>query len=105
MFRYIAILIVGAGAIANVDAGQIQIGQVITGVNDGLTTTYVTSGCAGGGSCIAGSAGSFSERAYDANLFSAATPAPVSPSPFSGYSNTAGTPATPGSTMFDSTNQ
>jgi hypothetical protein len=88
---------------ANLNAGQIQIGQVISGVNDGLTTTYVTTGCAGVSGCVAGSTGGNGLRGYDNQLFSGAIPAPTVFAGQMGYE-----PATSGSlpgTVYDSANQ
>jgi hypothetical protein len=94
MFRKIAIIAVtGLAAVASVSAGQIQLGQTISGVNDGLTTTYMTSG---------GSTGSSTLKNYDLNLFSNGTNSGTPPTPFIGYSNTAGVASTPGSTLVDS---
>lgn len=72
------ILAVSLAAALTLNAGQIQIGQVVNGVNDGLTTTYVTSGV--------GSIGASNGLVnYDTGVFSGATPAPT---PFTGYGNT-----------------
>lgn len=90
MFRHIAVISVGLAAIINLNAGQIQIGQG----NLGLTNTWMTSGV--------GSVGTATLANYDATLFSGATNGGTAPKPFTGYSNTAGTAATPGSTITGS---
>jgi MYXO-CTERM domain-containing protein len=84
-------------------AGQIQIGQTVSGVNYGLTTLWVTSpntsGCTTG--CASSTTTGYALRNYDKSLFEGAVPAPT---PFTGFSGVTGTASTPGSTMFDSTN-
>jgi len=100
-----------AGTVS-VFAGQIQIGQTISGVNVGLTTTYMTlpdtvtnsTGCTTGSApadgCANGSTTGYSLKNYDKNVFAAGTPAQT---PFTGYSNTTGTASTAGSVMTDPT--
>jgi len=92
MFKRIAI-IAGAGlmAVVSLSAASVQLGQVIGGVNFGLTTTYMTSGV--------GSIGTSTLSNYDTTLFSNSTNSGTPPTPFTGYSNTAGTASTAGSTM------
>jgi hypothetical protein len=95
MFHKIAVIVgMGLVAVAGVNAGQIQLGQIVGGVNLGLTTTYMTSGV--------GSTGTSTLKNYDTNLFSASTNAGSPPTPFTGYSNTAGVASVAGSTMMDS---
>lgn len=91
MFRKIAIISIGLAAIVNLNAGEIQLGQIISGVNYGLTRQYMTTGL--------GSIGTATLSNYDAVLFANSTLGGVSPVPFAGYSNTSGTAATPGSTV------
>jgi len=83
-------------------AGQIQIGQTISGVNYGLTTTYITSpntsGCTG---CANSATTGYSLKNYDKNLFEGGTP---NPTPFTGYSSVINTAPTAGSTLVDTTN-
>ncbi|MDP9053676.1 MAG: hypothetical protein M3N93_05155, partial [Acidobacteriota bacterium] len=80
------------GVLAN--AGQIQLG----GVN-GLTNSYITSGCAGS-SCVAGSTATAIEQNYDNVLFSGALNTSTSPKPYSTYS----TSTANAGTIVDSTN-
>jgi hypothetical protein len=103
MLRYIGIFIIGSVAIATLNAGPIEIGQTITGVNVGLTTTWFTTpngnGCsAGNATCVTGSTTGYSSKNFDKNMFAADTP---NPTPFTGYSNTSTTASTAGSTMAD----
>jgi hypothetical protein len=63
---------------------------MIGGAN-GLTSSYISSGCSGSGACVAGSAGTFAEGSYDNQLFQGATPAPT---PYTGYSPTAASAGT-----------
>jgi hypothetical protein len=79
MFRIYTVLAIASVGVAS--AGQIQIG----GVN-GLTSTYVTSGCSGVGPCISGSSGGFTEQNYDSVLFSGASNGVNTPTPYSTYS-------------------
>jgi len=92
MVRHFAIFIVGLAAVSGLNAAGIQI-QI--GGTDGLTTSYMTSGV--------GSIGTSTLSNYDANLFLGATESGTPPVPFTGYSNTAGTASTPGSTLVSST--
>ena len=82
MLRISTVLAIASVAAAS--AAQIQVG----GVN-GLTSSYITSGCSGGGPCIAGSTGSFSEQNYDTVLFSGASNGSTTPVPYATYSTTA----------------
>ena len=91
MHRQIAIITLGLAAVAGLNAGQIQLGQIVAGLNDGLTTTYV------------GSPTGTVLKNYDAYVFLGNNNG-TSPTPFTGYSNTVGTASTPGSTMVDSSN-
>jgi hypothetical protein len=88
--------------VASSYAGQIQIGQTISGVNYGLTTTWITSpntsGCTG---CANSATTGYALKNYDKNLFQGGTPAP---NPFTGYSSTPSTAPVAGSTMYDSAN-
>jgi hypothetical protein len=95
MSRHIGLIIIGLAAIASLNAGQVQIGQVIGGVNDGLTTNWVTNN--GATNSNKGTEGFVN---YDKILFWAGTQGAVSPTPFNGYSNTVGT----ASTVDNSTN-
>jgi hypothetical protein len=100
--------IFGLAVISLASAGQIEVGQIVGGNNLGLTQAYVTGGCMGA-SCINTGTGAgglnsgtglnttgFVQGDYDASLFQAA---PATVKPFTGYSETAATPA--GSTMND----
>jgi len=86
--RLYFVAVAGVLSVAAANAGQIQIG----GVN-GLTSAYInqTAGAgqnacaAGAGNCLAGSAGSFSERGYDLKLFSTATENGTPPTPYPTY--------------------
>jgi len=100
--RTLAIFTLVTLGVASSYAGQIQIGQTISGVNYGLTTTYITSpntsGCTG---CANSTTTGFALKNYDKNLFEGGTP---NPTPFTGYSSVTATAPTPGSTLVDATN-
>jgi hypothetical protein len=83
MFRQVALITLGLSAIVNLNAAGIQIGQVVSGINDGLTSTYIGAGST-----------NFTLSNYDTTVFSGATLGGVPPTPFTGYSNTAGVPPT-----------
>lgn len=94
MFRYFAILIVGAGAIANVDAGSIQL-QIGSGANgsNGLTAGTVTQTVTGGAT------GTVGEMAFVGNIPPGSTTLTrTSGVPPVGYPNGAG------STQLDTVN-
>jgi hypothetical protein len=77
MFRNIAIFTLGLASIASLNAGQIQIGQTLSGINDGLTSSYIGLG-----------SGSFTLSNYDTTVFqNAHGTSPATPVPFQGYSN------------------
>src|SRR5580658_1728084 len=88
MARIGIISLFGLLAVAAANAGSIQVGGAT-----GLTSTYISSGCAGVGPCVAGSVGGFQENNYDVRLFMAAggtyTPYPT-------YNQTAGEQGTLG---------
>lgn len=102
MARTLAIFTLVTLGVASSYAGQIQIGQTISGVNYGLTTTYITSpntsGCTG---CANSVTTGYALKNYDKNLFQGGTPAP---NPFAGYSSVTNTAPVAGSTLHDSTN-
>jgi len=85
MVRHIAILIVGLVPVASLSAGSIQLGQIVSGVNDGLTTTYMTMSASTSGNCsdtgqtspncITGSTSGSLTRSFDGQEFANATPA------------------------------
>lgn len=85
MTRLTAISVSALFSVALANAGNIEIG----GAN-GLTASYISSGCAGT-ACITGSAGSFTENNYDIRLFQA-----VSNSTFTPYSTYNGSTAEAG---------
>jgi hypothetical protein len=92
MFRAILISVLGLVGSAAVYAGAIEIG----GPN-GLTNNYIiqTAGsvCAAGvGACVTGSTGGWAEKNYNNVLFSASTNG-TAPVPFSGYTQSGGTPS------------
>ncbi len=116
MLRHIGLLTIGLAAIATVNAGQIQIGQVVSGLNDGLTTTYVTSGCMSSSGtnydgCAGGGAGSFSLRAYNGNLMYSAMSGSsqptlgLTPTNTAAYNSASTAAVASGSTVTDATNQ
>jgi hypothetical protein len=89
MFRIATSSILVLTSVGVACAGQIQIG----GTN-GLTSSYISSGCSGTPPCVAGSLGTLSaatEGSYDAVLFS-------------GAHNGATTPTPPTGTVTDTTN-
>lgn len=87
MFRFITISCLGLATIGSLSAGQIQIGEIVGGTNNGLTANYIAGGCANANGpsfagCAAGSTGTgsisgnpnfFAERQFDGTLFSGAT--------------------------------
>jgi hypothetical protein len=81
MFRTISLSMLALASTLVVSAGQIQLGGV-----EGLTSSYVTSGCSGGGGCVAGSTSVGVEANYDTVLFSGAMNGGTSPTPYGGYS-------------------
>src|SRR5580658_7044005 len=101
MYRITTLAAVAVCSVMVASAGQIQIG----GVN-GLSTAYITNpntvagqnttGCAGGGTCVTGSVGAYTEQNYDNVLFAGAmncaTPSPscsgTTPTPYSTYNQT-----------------
>ncbi len=95
MFRMTSASILALASVGLATAGQIQIG----GTN-GLTSSYVSSGCSGGGPCVAGSAGTATEQNYDNVLFSGALNGGTAPTPYAGYS----TSSANAGTITDSTN-
>ena len=78
MFRFLALSLLGMGTIASMNAGQITVGQVVGGVNNGLTAAYIAGGCMSA-SCLPGSTGGtpsapfFFEKNYAVTLFSGVT--------------------------------
>ncbi|HWF08772.1 MAG TPA: PEP-CTERM sorting domain-containing protein [Bryobacteraceae bacterium] len=95
MLRLTVISTIGLiGAVA-ASAGSVEIGGA-----SGITTNYITQGagavCAAGpGKCVAGSTTGWVERNYDNILFSGATnnSGATTPTPFTGYTQTGGTPS------------
>lgn len=86
MIRLTKISVFALFSVAAAYAGNIEIG----GVN-GLTASYISSGCAGT-TCVAGSAGSFTEGNYDMRLFQAASNSTFTPySTYNGASGETGT--------------
>jgi|GEM_PF-2549751 len=81
MFRMTSASILALASVGLATAGQIQIG----GTN-GLTSSYILSGCSGVGGCVAGTKGTGSEKNYDNVLFSGAVNGATAPVPYSGYS-------------------
>lgn len=81
--RLTNICFVGLLAVAACSAGSIEIG----GTN-GLTASYITSGCAGAGPCVTGSAGSFAESNYTVRLFESAQNGSTPAQPYSSYNQT-----------------
>jgi len=105
MYRIITLAGVVLCSVMVASAGQIQIG----GVN-GLSSAYITApntvagqnttGCAGGGTCVNGSVGAYTEQNYDNVLFAGATNSGTAPTPYATYNQTT---AAQGS-LTDSTN-
>jgi len=99
MLRQIAIITAtGLAALVSLNAGQVQIGQTIGGVNDGLTTAWALSGCvAANGPSWNGCANTSAQtlnttnvpslKNYDTNLFSSVSSGSV----YSGYPSGPGT--------------
>jgi len=87
MFRIITVGTLALGSVVLATAGQIEIGQVAGGVNEGLTSSYVTT--TGGAQTT--------EQNYDTVLFAGAN---VSSPPYATYNQTAGEAGT----ITDSTN-
>jgi hypothetical protein len=93
MYRTTILAAIALGSVMVASAGQIQIG----GVN-GLSTAYITApntvagqnttGCAGGGTCVAGSVGAYTEQNYDNVLFAGATNGGTPPTPYGTYNQT-----------------
>jgi hypothetical protein len=93
MYRINTLAAVALCSVVAASAGQIQIG----GVN-GLSTAYITApntiagqnttGCAGGGTCVTGSAGAYTEQNYDNVLFAGATNSGTPPTPYGTYNQT-----------------
>jgi len=94
MYRITTLAAVAICSVMVASGGQIQIG----GVN-GLSTAYITApntiagqnttGCAGGGTCVTGSVGAYTEQNYDNVLFAGATNSGTPPTPYTGYNQTA----------------
>src|SRR5580658_1298895 len=105
MYRITTLAAVALCSVMVASAGQIQIG----GVN-GLSSAYITApntvagqnttGCAGGGTCVNGSVGAYTEQNYDNVLFAGATNSGTAPTPYATYNQTT---AAQGS-LTDSTN-
>jgi len=106
MFRLLTFLALALATVA-AQAGQIQIG----GTN-GLTASYISSGCSGNAGCVAGSTNAtapsgasssspvaFTEGNYDNTLFNGATSG-VAPKPYSTYSTASANTGT----LTDTTN-
>lgn len=92
------------GLIAAVAANA---GSVLIGGSTGLSSNYITQGvgavcAAGAGNCITGSTTGWGEKNYDNILFAGATNGATAPVPFTGYTQTGGTPA--GLTATDTAN-
>ncbi|HEX4278873.1 MAG TPA: PEP-CTERM sorting domain-containing protein [Bryobacteraceae bacterium] len=95
MFRVTVVSTIGLiGAVA-ANAGSVQIGGA-----SGITANYINQGAgavcaAGAGNCVAGSTTGWVERNYDNILFSGATSnsGATTPVPFTGYTQTGGTPS------------
>jgi hypothetical protein len=95
MYRILSIAAVAMCSVMVASAGQIQIG----GVN-GLSQAYITNpntvagqdttGCAGGGTCLTGSVGAYTEQNYDNVLFAGATNGATAPTPYSTYNQFTG---------------
>src|SRR5580658_7712258 len=95
MYRITTLAAVAVCSVMVASAGQIQIG----GVN-GLSTAYITApntiagqnttGCAGGGTCVNGSAGAYTEQNYDNVFFDGATNSGTPPTPYATCSQTTG---------------
>jgi hypothetical protein len=91
------------GLIAAVAANA---GSVLIGGSTGLSSNYITQGagavCAAGtGNCVTGSTTGYGEKNYDNVLFQGALNGSTAPVPFTGYTQTGGTPA--GQTATDAT--
>jgi hypothetical protein len=80
VFRITNISLLAIASIGLASAGQIQVG----GTN-GLTSTYIASGCSGS-TCVAGTTASATEQNYDNVLFSGAVNGATAPTPYAGYS-------------------
>jgi hypothetical protein len=94
---------ISAGVLlAGVSAYAGSITPIQIGGATGLTSSYITSGCAGGaGNCVAGSKGSFSEGNYDTRLFQSTAGGFT---PYVGYNQTAAAAGTLGQfAMIDDT--
>jgi len=76
--------VVGLVSVAACSAGSIEIGGT-----DGLTASYLTSGCSGVGPCVTGGAGTFAEKNYDVKLFGSAVNGSTHATPYSTYNQTA----------------
>lgn len=95
MLRIVLVSTIGLLGAVIANAGSVQIG----GPN-GITSNYILQGsgavCAAGtGNCVTGSTTNWAEKNYDNILFSGATnnSGATSPVPFTGYSQTGGTPS------------
>jgi hypothetical protein len=82
--RLTSYFVAGLLSVAACSAGSIEIG----GTN-GLTATYIASGCSGAGPCAPGSAGSFAEKNYDVKLFTSAENGSSMATPYPTYNQTA----------------
>jgi hypothetical protein len=112
MLRHIGLLTIGLAVSGIVNAGQIQIGQVVAGLNDGLSSSYVTSGCMSSSGtnydgCATGAAGSFGLRAYNLNLMYSGMSGTLGTTPAStaAYNSASTAAVAAGSTVYDSSNQ
>lgn len=93
MYRITTLAAVAFCSVMVASAAQIQIG----GVN-GLSAAYITApntiagqnttGCAGGGTCVTGSIGAYTEQNYDSVLFAGATNSGTPPTPYGTYNQT-----------------
>jgi len=116
--RFDLVSVLALASVGVCSAGSIEIGQVSSGNNLGLTYAYITGtgGCAPGvASCVTGSVGGtagsnstgpgtptsattgFEEKNYENILFATAKNGTTPATPFSGYNQTSAT--TPGSTL------
>src|ERR1700688_338211 len=92
MVRVTIISALGLITAVAASAGSIEIGGP-----SGLTNNYITQGAgavcaAGAGACVTGSTGGFVQKNFDNVLFAGATNG-TAPVPFSGYTQTGGTPS------------
>src|SRR5580698_9682117 len=102
MYRFTIASVFGLFAAVAANAGSVMIGG-----STGLSSNYITQGAgavcaAGAGKCITGSTTGWGEKNYDNILFAGASNNGSTPVPFTGYTQTGGTPS--GLTASDTAN-